>query len=299
MGVSGSTYSNRMNWIMWDRSRLPWSLWTRWKRVNIFWISFVKSWCRRDVRDRTGLKVLQVDRNKVDSPHQTSQQRIQKRMMWRIFGLTSFTARWLNHILFSFPFQFLHSTIRDKILNSFKSGKTQFLITTDIVKRGIDIPNLHYVLNYDFPTNLVTYISFHVVNGLTWFYVHRIGRTGRNNCKGYSRSFLTRNMSPLVPDLVDLLRANGEWSEGQLRSRPTCAEAGWRACRGTEAFGWVRQVGSEYEGKWWFVGRSGCCIERGKSDSRRRDGGWEGEGWKSGEYNKERRNEGKKDGRQE
>lgn len=87
------------------------------------------------------------------------------------------------------------NTVREKVLNSFKSGKTQFLITTDVVNRGIDIPNLNYVLNYDFPTNLVTY-------------VHRIGRTGRNNTPGYSRSFITRNMSPLVPDLVLLLEAN-------------------------------------------------------------------------------------------
>ena len=49
--------------------------------------------------------------------------------------------------------------MREKVLNSFRSGKTQFLITTDVVNRGIDIPNLNYVLNYDFPTNLVTYIS--------------------------------------------------------------------------------------------------------------------------------------------
>ena len=80
-------------------------------------------------------------------------------------------------------------------MNSFRSGKIQFLITTDIVNRGIDIPNLNYVLNYVFLSNLVTY-------------VHRIGRTGRNNTPGYSRSFITRNMSPLVPDLVLLLQAN-------------------------------------------------------------------------------------------
>ena len=39
--------------------------------------------------------------------------------------------------------------------------------------------------------------------------MHRIGRTGRNGSKGYARSFITRNMSPLVPDLVELLKANG------------------------------------------------------------------------------------------
>lgn len=44
-------------------------------------------------------------------------------------------------------------------MNDFKSGKTQFLLTTDVARRGLDIPNLNYVLNYDFPSNLVTYIS--------------------------------------------------------------------------------------------------------------------------------------------
>ena len=61
---------------------------------------------------------------------------------------------------FSFSlFCVLNERVREKVLNSFRSGKTQFLITTDVVNRGIDIPNLNYVLNYDFPTNLVTYIS--------------------------------------------------------------------------------------------------------------------------------------------
>ena len=158
-----SMYNIRTNWIMLGRSQLLWSLWTRWKQASTFWILFVKLYSKCWMSDRTGLKVLLVDRNKVDSFHQPNQLRSLKRMMWRIFGLISFTVRWLNHILCPFLPQFLHSTIRDKILNSFKSGKTQFLITTDIVKRGIDIPNLHYVLNYDFPTNLVTYISYPIV----------------------------------------------------------------------------------------------------------------------------------------
>lgn len=65
-------------------------------------------------------------------------------------------------VVFNFFLMFcsvLNQTVREKVLNSFRSGKIQFLITTDVVNRGIDIPNLNYVLNYDFPTNLVTYIS--------------------------------------------------------------------------------------------------------------------------------------------
>lgn len=105
--------------------------------------------------------------------------------------------------------------VREKILNSFKSGKTQFLISTDVVNRGIDIPNLNYELNYDFPTNLVTYISLSCAVITPSLHVHRIGRTGRNNTPGYARSFITRNMSPLVPDLVRILQANSK-HEGEL-----------------------------------------------------------------------------------
>ena len=61
-------------------------------------------------------------------------------------------------------------------MNSFKEGKVQILIATDVSARGIDIPNVDYVVNYDLPE-------------VSENYVHRVGRTGRGVQKGIAISF--------------------------------------------------------------------------------------------------------------
>lgn len=66
---------------------------------------------------------------------------------------------------------------RQDTLNLFKEGKIQILVTTDVAARGLHIESVDYVINYDIPTRAE-------------FYVHRIGRTGRKNKKGYSLSFI-------------------------------------------------------------------------------------------------------------
>jgi len=67
---------------------------------------------------------------------------------------------------------------RAKALNLLKSGKTQVLVATDIAARGIDIPELPLVINYDIPQS-------------TDDFTHRVGRTGRANHKGAVVSLLT------------------------------------------------------------------------------------------------------------
>ena len=69
---------------------------------------------------------------------------------------------------------------RAKALMLFKSGKSQVLIATDIAARGIDIPALPMVINYDLPE-------------LTDDFTHRVGRTGRANHKGGVITLLTIN----------------------------------------------------------------------------------------------------------
>ena len=54
---------------------------------------------------------------------------------------------------------------RAAALHAFKAGKVQVLVATDVAARGLHIPRLPYIVNYDFPSNLETY-------------VHRVGRTG-------------------------------------------------------------------------------------------------------------------------
>ena len=60
---------------------------------------------------------------------------------------------------------------RTETVKDFRSGKTRILITTDLLARGIDIPQVNLVINYDLPPNKETYI-------------HRIGRCGRFGKKG-------------------------------------------------------------------------------------------------------------------
>ncbi|CAA6822497.1 MAG: Unknown protein [uncultured Sulfurovum sp.] len=67
---------------------------------------------------------------------------------------------------------------RAKALTLFKSGKSQVLIATDIAARGIDIPELPLVINYDLPEE-------------TDSFTHRVGRTGRANHKGAVITLLT------------------------------------------------------------------------------------------------------------
>lgn len=68
---------------------------------------------------------------------------------------------------------------RLRALQDFKEGKSQVLVATDIVARGIDIDGVTHVVNYDFPVNPEDY-------------VHRIGRTGRAEAQGEAISFVPK-----------------------------------------------------------------------------------------------------------
>ncbi len=83
---------------------------------------------------------------------------------------------------------------RIKAIQGFKSGKFRYLIATDVASRGVDIPKLSHVFNFDFPTNKEVY-------------VHRIGRTGRNGEAGTAISFITaqdKNMLSAVSEYIGI-----------------------------------------------------------------------------------------------
>ena len=67
-------------------------------------------------------------------------------------------------------------TLAANALAAFKSGKCAVLVTTDVAARGLDVKALPFVVNFDMPRNIETY-------------VHRIGRTGRNGMSGVSETF--------------------------------------------------------------------------------------------------------------
>ena len=94
-----------------------------------------------------------------------------------IFCNTIRKVEWLEQNLKqnNFPITVIHSnmnqTERDNVVKEFREGKTRLLLTTDLLSRGIDIPQVNMVINYDLPMNKETY-------------VHRIGRCGRFDKKG-------------------------------------------------------------------------------------------------------------------
>src|SRR5256714_1162238 len=66
---------------------------------------------------------------------------------------------------------------RERVLDRFRSGHTEVLVGTDVAGRGLDIPDVSHVVNYDLPPDADTY-------------VHRIGRTGRAGQKGEAVSLV-------------------------------------------------------------------------------------------------------------
>ena len=81
---------------------------------------------------------------------------------------------------------------RRRALDNFRRGKTSILVATDVLARGIDVPDVDHVINFDLPD-------------MPEDYVHRIGRTGRAGEKGYAISFVTRETSRTLKDIERLI----------------------------------------------------------------------------------------------
>jgi len=72
---------------------------------------------------------------------------------------------------------------RDRVIDEFRDGKSKVLITTNVVARGIDIPQVNMVVNYDMPLTVDNRPDPET-------YLHRIGRTGRFGRRGISINFV-------------------------------------------------------------------------------------------------------------
>ena len=72
----------------------------------------------------------------------------------------------------------LNQTQRDRVMNRFRSGQVEILVATDVAARGLDIPEVSHVINYDIPWDPESY-------------VHRIGRTGRAGREGDAITLVT------------------------------------------------------------------------------------------------------------
>lgn len=87
---------------------------------------------------------------------------------------------------------------RERALEMFRTARTPIMVATAVAARGLDIPNVTMVVNYDLPTDIDDY-------------VHRIGRTGRAGNTGNTVAFFNRGNRGIVRDMLDLLKeANQE-----------------------------------------------------------------------------------------
>ena len=82
---------------------------------------------------------------------------------------------------------------REKALADFRAGVSPVLVATDVAARGLDIPEVRVVVNYEFPPKIEDYI-------------HRIGRTGRAGAKGVALSFFTAADAKLAGPVVKVLK---------------------------------------------------------------------------------------------
>lgn len=81
---------------------------------------------------------------------------------------------------------------REIALLKFRKGEANVLIATDITARGIDIPEVEYVINYDLPEKVENY-------------VHRVGRTGRGTHRGIAISFCSKEEKPILSEIETFL----------------------------------------------------------------------------------------------
>jgi ATP-dependent RNA helicase DeaD len=89
---------------------------------------------------------------------------------------------------------------RDRVMNAFRTGQTELLVATDVAARGLDIPQVSHVINYDLPSSAEVY-------------VHRIGRTGRAGREGAAITILD-------PREQRLLRTIEQHTKGKVAVAP-------------------------------------------------------------------------------
>ncbi|XP_066991400.2 uncharacterized protein [Anabrus simplex] len=82
---------------------------------------------------------------------------------------------------------------RDYVLTEFRNGKVAILVATDVAARGLDVEDVKFVINFDYPQSSEDY-------------VHRIGRTGRSDKTGTAYAFFTPGNAKQAGDLIAVLQ---------------------------------------------------------------------------------------------
>ncbi|OAK99008.1 ATP-dependent RNA helicase DBP10 [Phaeosphaeriaceae sp. SRC1lsM3a] len=132
-----------------------------------------------------------------------------------IFAATKHRVEYLSTLLrgagypVSYVYGNLDQTARKEQIAEFRAGLTRVLVVTDVAARGVDMPHINHVINYDFPSQ-------------PKIFVHRVGRTARAGRKGWAYS-LCRHVD--LPYLIDLQMFLGKpLVVGRSSNEPNYAE---------------------------------------------------------------------------
>ena len=98
----------------------------------------------------------------------------------------------------------LRQSKRERVIKGFRSGRHRILIATDVAARGLDIPLIQHVINYDLPQ-------------VPEDYIHRVGRTGRAGKEGSALTFLTNHDRNMWREIQKLINPNFKLEESFSR----------------------------------------------------------------------------------
>ena len=102
----------------------------------------------------------------------------------------------------------LRQSKRDRVISGFRNGHSRVLVATDVAARGLDIPIIKHVINYDLPP-------------VPEDYIHRIGRTGRAGKDGSALTFLTLSDRSMWNSISKLIDPNYRSSQQQHKKKFT------------------------------------------------------------------------------
>jgi ATP-dependent RNA helicase DeaD len=114
----------------------------------------------------------------------------------------------------------LRQSKRERVISNLRDNKFRVLVATDVAARGIDVPHIHQVINFDLPRQ-------------TEDYIHRIGRTGRNGAQGTALNLATRDDMEKLNDIERLINPNAAKSAhnrpaGKPARKKPQAKGRWR-----------------------------------------------------------------------
>ena len=100
----------------------------------------------------------------------------------------------------------LRQSKRDRVITNFRNGNSRILIATDVAARGLDIPLIQHVINFDLPQ-------------VPEDYIHRVGRTGRAGKEGSALTFITPSDRSMWNSISKLIDPNFKLSQGSEKNK--------------------------------------------------------------------------------